>query len=144
MIDEIGAREPRLLGLGCRTDGRDHLGAAPLCELHGVVTDRAGAAGDQHGLADDRAIAEQAAPGRHGGNAERGALRKRQLVRQRRHQMFGERDIFSRCTERAAVALAVEQPDALAELEPRDAVAYLVDDPRTIAVGNTRGYSIAR
>ena len=134
--DEVGARKPGLLGLGRRTDGRDHLGAAPFGELHGIVTDGAGAAGDEYRLSHDRAVAIEAGPRGHGGDAERGAFRKRQIVRQRRHQMFGERNVFSRRAERAAVALAVEQPDALAGLEPRDAVADLVDDARAVAVRN--------
>ena len=50
--------------------------------------------------------------------------------------MLGQRDIFGRGAEGAAVALAVEQPDALAELEPRHAVADLIDDPGAVAVGN--------
>ena len=134
--DEVGARKPRLLGLGRRTDGRDYLGAAPFGELHGIVTDGACAAGDEHRLSHDRAVAIEAGPRRHAGDAEGGAFRKRQIIRQRRHQMFGERNVFSRRAEGAAVALAVEQPDALAGLEPRDAVADLVDDPRTVAVRN--------
>ena len=77
--DEIGAGEPRLLGLGRRTDGRDHLRAAPFRKLHRVVADRAGAAGDQHGLADDRSVAKQAAPRGHAGDAEGGAFRERQI-----------------------------------------------------------------
>src|SRR4030088_2457546 len=56
------------------------------------------------------------------------------MIRQRRHQMFGERDVFRRGTEGAAVALAVEQPDALADAKTRDAVADLVDDSRAVAV----------
>ena len=112
------------------------LRAAPFGELHGIVADGAGAAGDQHGLSRDRAVAKQAAPRGHAGNAERGACRERQIVRQRRHQMFGERNIFSRGAEGAAVALAVEQPDPLADLQARDAVADLVDDPGAVAVRN--------
>src|ERR1700716_403806 len=56
------------------------------------------------------------------------------MIRQRRHQMFGERDVFRRGTEGAAVALAVEQPDALAGAKTRDAVADLVDDSRAVAI----------
>jgi hypothetical protein len=52
---------------------RDHLCAAPFCQLHRVVTHRAGAAGDEHGLAEDRPVAEQAAPRGHAGDAERRA-----------------------------------------------------------------------
>ena len=50
--------------------------------------------------------------------------------------MFGQRDMFGRGAERAAVALAVEQPDALAHAQSRDAVTDLVDDASAIAVGN--------
>ncbi|MEH2525324.1 hypothetical protein V1288_003233 [Bradyrhizobium sp. AZCC 2176] len=100
------------------------------------MTNGAGAAGDQHRLSHDRPVAEQAGPRRHAGDAEGGAFRKRQIVGQRRHQMFSERNIFGRRAERAAVALAVEQPDALANLEPRNAVADLVDDSGAVAVRN--------
>ena len=114
---EIGAGEARLLGLERRTDGGDHARAAAFRQLHGIVADRAGAAGDQHGLAGDRSVAEQAAPRGHAGNAERRAGRERHIVGQRRHQMLGERDIFGRGAEGAAVALAVEEPDPLADAE---------------------------
>ena len=100
------------------------------------MADRAGAAGDQNRLARDRSVAEQAAPRGHAGNAERGAGRERHVGGQRRHQMFGQRNVFGRGAEGAAVALAVEQPDPLPDAEPRDAVADLVDDPGAIAVGD--------
>jgi hypothetical protein len=44
--------------------------------------------------------------------------------------------MFSSRTEGAAVALAVEQPDAVANLEPRHAVADLVDKASAVAVRN--------
>ena len=50
--------------------------------------------------------------------------------------MLGERDIFGRGAEGAAVALAVEEPDPLTDLEPRDAAADLVDDAGAVAVGD--------
>src|SRR5882757_1903564 len=71
--DKIGAGEPCLLGLHFRADGRDHLGATPFGELHGIMADSAGAAGDEHGLSRDRSVAIEAAPRRHAGNPERGA-----------------------------------------------------------------------
>ena len=98
------------------------------------MTHRAGAAGDEHGLAEDRPVAEQAAPRGHAGDAKGGAFRERQLVRQWRRQMLGKRDIFRRGAEGAAVALAVEQPDPLPGLQVRDAVADLIDDPGAVAV----------
>ncbi len=52
--DHVGAGQPRLHVLDLRAHGRDHLRAAPLRQLHGIVADRAGAAGDQHRLARDR------------------------------------------------------------------------------------------
>src|SRR5450756_1224954 len=53
--------------------------------------------------------------------------------------MLGERDIFSRGAEGAAVALAVIEPDPLAGVKPRHAVADLIDNPGAIAVGNHAG-----
>ena len=53
--------------------------------------------------------------------------------------MFGQRDVFGRGAEGAAVALAVEQPDPLADAKPRDAVADLIDDPGAVAVGDHAG-----
>src|SRR5687768_4868038 len=50
--------------------------------------------------------------------------------------MLGERNVFGRGAESAAVALAVEQPDALADAQPGHTVADLVDDSRASAVGN--------
>src|SRR3984957_7239025 len=50
--------------------------------------------------------------------------------------MLGKRNIFGRGAEGPAVALAVEQPDALADAEPRDTFAQLVDDPGAVAVGD--------
>jgi hypothetical protein len=134
--DEVGAGKPRLLRLGRGADGRDHLRAAPFRELHCVMPDRAGAAGDQHRPARDRSIAKQAAPRGHAGNAQRRSFGKRQSVRQRRHQMLGKRNIFGRGAEGAAVALAVEQPDALTSLQARGAVADLIDDPGAVTVRN--------
>ncbi|MGY4448250.1 hypothetical protein ACVWZR_002910 [Bradyrhizobium sp. i1.3.1] len=58
------------------------------------------------------------------------------MIRQRRHQLLGERDIFGRRAEGAAVALAVEQPDPVADPEARYAVADLVDETRAVAVRN--------
>jgi hypothetical protein len=58
--------------------------------------------------------------------------------------MFGQRDIFGRGAEGAAVALAVEQPDALTDLQPRHAVADLVDDPGAVAVRDHARIFIAR
>jgi len=98
------------------------------------VADRAGAAGDQHGLARYSSIAVQAAPRGHGGNAEGGAGRERHIIRQWRHQMFGQCDVFGRGAEGAAVALAVEQPDPLTNAKPGNAVAELIDDPGAVAV----------
>src|SRR5262245_7816325 len=48
--------------------------------------------------------------------------------------MLGQRNIFRRRAKRAAIALAVEQPDALTEFQPRHAVADLVDNPGAVAV----------
>ena len=50
--------------------------------------------------------------------------------------MLGERDIFGRGAEGAAVALAVEEPDPLTDLKPRHAVADLIDDAGAVAVGD--------
>ena len=57
--------------------------------------------------------------------------------------MFSESDMFGRGAEGAAVTLAIIEPDPLADIEPRDAITELVDDPGAIA-GITRGNSIAR
>jgi hypothetical protein len=48
--------------------------------------------------------------------------------------MLGERNIFRRGAKGAAIALAVEQPDALPHFQPRHADADLVDDAGAIAV----------
>src|SRR3978361_228251 len=50
--------------------------------------------------------------------------------------MFGERDVFGRGAEGAAIALAVEQPDPLADLQPCNTVADLIDNPGAVAVRN--------
>src|SRR5215471_8700035 len=51
-----------------------------------------------------------------------------------RHQMLGERDVFRSRAEGSAVALAVEQPDALTWLELRHTGADLIDDAGAVAV----------
>ncbi len=134
--DKIGAGGPRLRRLGVRTHGGDDARAAPFCQLHRVVTDRAGASGDQHRLVRDGAVGEHGAPRGHAGNAERRALCKAEIIGQRCHQLLRQRDIFRSGPEGAAIALAVEQPDALARFEPSHALADLVDDPGAIAVGD--------
>src|SRR6516164_4210733 len=58
------------------------------------------------------------------------------MIRQRRNQMLGERDVFRSRAEGPAVALTVEQPDALARLEPRHTGADLIDDAGPVAVGD--------
>ena len=58
------------------------------------------------------------------------------VTSERIDQLLGERDIFRRSAEGAAVALAVEQPDALADFQPCHAGTDLIDDPRAIAVGD--------
>ena len=65
-----------LFVLGVRADGCDHLCAAPFRELHGIMTDRAGAAGHQHGLVLDRSIREQRTPCGHRPDAQGRAFGK--------------------------------------------------------------------
>src|SRR5258707_8540157 len=58
--------------------------------------------------------------------------------------MLGQRYVFGRGTEGAAVALAVKEPDPLAHAEPRDAVTELIDNSGAIAVGyHTRKFQCA-
>src|SRR5690242_17592008 len=60
--------------------------------------------------------------------------------------MFSENDMFGRRAEGSAVALPIIEPNPLADIEPRDAITELVDDPRTITVGDHTGkfhFSIA-
>src|ERR1700733_9808383 len=47
--------------------------------------------------------------------------------------------MFGRGAEGAAVALSVEEPDPLTDMEARDPVADLIDDTGAIAVGNHAG-----
>ena len=110
------------------------VGPGPGGELHGIVPDRAGAAGDQHVAPLHRAGHEHAAMRRHAGDAQRRALGERDMVGQRRHQVGVERDVFRRGAHPAAVALAVVEPDALADPAVRHAGAHPVDRPRPIAV----------
>src|SRR5258708_28882756 len=100
------------------------------------MADRTGAAGDQNGLSRDRPVAKQAAPRGHAGDAERRTGGKGNVLGYRRHQIIGQRDIFRRGTEGAAVALAVEQPDTVADGKPRHAIADLIDDSCAVAVGD--------
>src|ERR1700682_5208936 len=99
------------------------------------MPDCARAAADQNGLARDRSVAAQAAPRGHAGDAERSTCGERQIVGQRRHQMLGERNILRRGAEGAAVALAVKEPDTLADAKPGDAVSDLVNNAGAVTVG---------
>src|SRR5215472_16972419 len=56
------------------------------------------------------------------------------MIRQRRNQTLIERDVFRSRAEGPAVALAVEQPDALAWLEARHTGADLIDNAGAVAV----------
>ena len=98
------------------------------------MADGAGAAGDQNGLSGDWPVGEHGAPRGHARDAEGCAGGKGNVVGQRRHKIVRQRDIFRRGAEGAAVALAVEQPDTVADGEPRHAFADLVDDARAVAV----------
>src|SRR6202158_5535626 len=49
--------------------------------------------------------------------------------------MLGQRDIFRRGAEGAAIALSVVEPDTLTDAKPRDAVTELIDSAGAIAVG---------
>ena len=81
------------------------------------MADRAGAAGDQHGLSSDRPVAKQAAPRGHAGNAERRTGGKGNVVGQRRHQIIGQRNgrAFGTAAEYIALAehLVAALPDSL-------------------------------
>ena len=133
---EVGAGGARELRLLRRTHGGDDARAAPFRELHAIVADRAGAAGDQHGLVLDGTGMKQAHPGGHAGDAERRAFGERDVGGQRRDEIFVERDVFGGGAEGAAVALAVVEPDAIAFLEALRAGADLVDDAGAVAVGD--------
>ena len=50
--------------------------------------------------------------------------------------MLGQCDIFGRGAERAAVALAVVEPDPLASAQPCDSSADLIDNAGAVAVGD--------
>ena len=110
--------------------------AGPGGKLHRVVADRAGAAGYQQRLALHRPGDEDAAMRGHARHAQGRALGKRHVVGEFGHQIDRERDVFRRGALPAAVALAVVEPDALAEPALGHAGADLIDDPGAVAVGD--------
>ncbi len=132
---EIGAGQPRLLGLHRRTDGGDHARAAPFRQLHGVVADRAGAAGDQHGLA-------QRSVRRESGSTTRSSRECRAWRRAANDNRSGSG--VTRCSASVMYSAAVPKARPLRwplnsqtrwPISSRvDAIADLIDDPGAVAV----------
>ena len=126
------ARELRLV-LGA--DGGDHRRAGGLGELHGVMADAAGAAGDQRRAAGTKTRHRDGMGGGHRRDAEAGAFGKARVVGEGDRKGFGQGDVFRGRAE-GTLPLAVPDPDALADPARRDTAADCIDDPRGIAVRN--------
>ena len=124
-------RHAGLLVAAHRRDERPRPGE--LRELHGVESDRAGAAGDEHILAFERPVVEERVVGRHRRHAERGAALEGRARRQRHRLARGQSHVFG-CRAEGPPALRVPDPDLLPEAAPAHALADRVDLAGAVAV----------
>ena len=122
-------------GLLARRYGGDHAGSRPLGQLHRIEAHRAGAAGDQHDPSLHRACGEQGHVGGHAGNAQGRALGEADRIGKYADQIGVQLDIFRRRAERAAVALAVVEPNPFADQAPVHPRPHRLDHAGAVAVG---------
>ena len=133
--DVVGSSAPRELRLVLGADGGDHRRTGGLGELHGVMADAAGAAGDQRRAAATKTRHRDGMGGGHRRDAEAGAFGKARVVGEGDRERLRQSDVFGGGAE-GTLPLAVPDPDALADPARRDTAADCIDDPRGIAVRN--------